>query len=419
MNYFTINTYEMKREIVNFSKKVSNGCTKPESGFIMDMLYGMFASKDVKITSIARSLNEDIKLDNTVERLCNRLSDFKGRSIVEDNYRKSLANLISDEPIVLFDNSDITKIYGKKFEDLDVVVDASDPKKEKKPGYPVCNVTMLSKKQKQPVPIYSKIVSTKSKNFKSMNKYTLESIKEAYKAIGKKFTGVLDRGYDDKKVFRYLDKLGVDFVIRLKTTRNFLYHGKSTNVEKIAKSKKGRISMKLTFSDGEKNVKISCTKVNMTDGNHEEYTLVTVYGIGEDPMILLTNKELKDKRDIRYVVRLYMYRWRIEEYHKAIKGEYHYEDMRVRTLEEMNNLNFLLMMLVGLECILIDEIDTKSLSMKIQSESKSLRNNVIVLISQFAKGIQAILSYAHEGIKRWKGKTKKKKNYQMQLSLEL
>ena len=30
MNNFTTNTYEMKREILNFSKKVSNRLTKPE-----------------------------------------------------------------------------------------------------------------------------------------------------------------------------------------------------------------------------------------------------------------------------------------------------------------------------------------------------------------------------------------------------
>lgn len=33
--------------------------------------------------------------------------------------------------------------------------------------------------------------------------------------------------------------------------------------------------------------------------------------------------------------------------------------------------------------------------------SKSLRNKIIVWLSQFARGIKAIISYAHTGIKDW------------------
>ena len=42
MNYFTTNTYEMKREIINFSKKILIGSSKVESKFVTDMIYGNF-----------------------------------------------------------------------------------------------------------------------------------------------------------------------------------------------------------------------------------------------------------------------------------------------------------------------------------------------------------------------------------------
>ena len=62
MNNFTSNTYEMKREIVNFSKKVSNGLKKSEKKFVQDIEYGIAASGSCLISNIARSLNENIKL---------------------------------------------------------------------------------------------------------------------------------------------------------------------------------------------------------------------------------------------------------------------------------------------------------------------------------------------------------------------
>ena len=61
MNNFTTNNYQMKREIVNFSKKISKNCNKPESKFVLDMIYGISKSKDILLSSIAGSLDENIK----------------------------------------------------------------------------------------------------------------------------------------------------------------------------------------------------------------------------------------------------------------------------------------------------------------------------------------------------------------------
>lgn len=73
MNYFTTNTYELKREIVTFSKKMANGVNKSTSKFVMDMQYGLAKSGSCLISEISRSLDEDIKLGYTVERLCDNL----------------------------------------------------------------------------------------------------------------------------------------------------------------------------------------------------------------------------------------------------------------------------------------------------------------------------------------------------------
>ena len=158
------------------------------------------------------------------------------------------------------------------------------------------NAVVLGKNKKQPIPIYSKIVSTKDPKFKSMNTYTIESIDKAYEAVGK-FIGVFDRGYDDKKIFRYMDKLGLEFVIRLKTNRNFLFKGKEKNILKQANSRKGKILFTAKFQGEEKQLTISYTRVEMVDGAHEEYTCVFVYGLGEEPMMLLTNKQVKSAHD--------------------------------------------------------------------------------------------------------------------------
>ena len=88
MNYFNANNYEMKRKIVNFSKIMSRGLKKPEQKFIGDMIYGISAAKDIKISNIAKTLKETIKLDNVIERLCLHLNKIKDKDKVTENYYK-------------------------------------------------------------------------------------------------------------------------------------------------------------------------------------------------------------------------------------------------------------------------------------------------------------------------------------------
>lgn len=422
MNYFTLNTYEMKREIVNFSDYLSKDChLKAEKDFLRDMLYGISASNSLKLSNISRKLQEKIKLDNTIERLSIHLAnDIVGKKEIEQNYFKFVRGMIPENPIVDFDNSDITKPYSEKLEYLDEVIDGSDPKKEKKPGYPVVNAVVLGKNKKQPIPIYSRIVSTKDPKFASMNTYTIESIDKTYEAVGK-FTGIFDRGYDDKKIFRYMDKLKLDFVIRLKTNRKFLFKGIKKNVLEQANNRKGKILFTAKFQGEEKHLTISYTRVQMTDGKHEEYTIIFVYGLGKEPMMLVTNKIIKDAHDARIIVRMYLDRWKIEEVHSAEKEAYDYEDMRVRTLKGMNNLNFIFMMLLGLVTKLIEEMDNKLLSIKIIERSQSLKEDLVVFISMFSRGIKEILSYAYTGVSSFKkiNKSKEECLYLEQLSLQL
>ena len=419
MTNFTMNSYEMKRDILNFSKKISKSVNKPTSKFIMDMQFGLAKSGSCLISEIARSLNENIKLNYTIERLCDNLFNMtkEEHDTIWKNYLEEVKNNIDiNNAVVLFDDSDINKESSRKLEDLDRVIDASSQDKRIVNGYHVCEATILTKNEKQPISIYSEIYSCKSKTFESKNKYTMESIKRAEELVGDKFIGVFDRGYDDKKIIDYMSKY--KFVIRLEDKRVLLFKGKRHNVEEITKGRKGKIKMKALFDDNvEKELMISYTKA-VLPYNRKEYTLVMVYGLSEEhPMKLLTNIENAEKEDVIKIVRLYLSRWKIEEHFTGKKQEYDFENMRVRTLKSMNNLNMMLTVRLGYVSILSDQIDRKLLVMKVIEASKSLRNKVIVWLSQISRGIKEILKYCHTGIKEWQKIEKRCKYKQIQLPL--
>jgi hypothetical protein len=49
---------KLKVQIKRFSNRLTEELTKPQRRFITEMLFGIQASKDVKISNISRSLNE-------------------------------------------------------------------------------------------------------------------------------------------------------------------------------------------------------------------------------------------------------------------------------------------------------------------------------------------------------------------------
>ena len=86
MTNYTTETYQMKRDILNYTNKISNGTRKPIIKLTQDMTYGISRSKNCLLSVIARDLKEDVKVSNTIDRLSNRLS------YIEDDEKEKIKN---------------------------------------------------------------------------------------------------------------------------------------------------------------------------------------------------------------------------------------------------------------------------------------------------------------------------------------
>ena len=150
MNYFTMNTYEMKREIYKFSQKITNNLNKSTSKFVLDMQYGLAKGESCLISEIARALDEDIKIGYTIERLCDNLTNLypEEKEQIWSNYIEEVKrNIDEDNVIALLDDSDMNKEHSKKLEDLDRVIDASNQDKKIVNGYHICEAVVLTKNE--------------------------------------------------------------------------------------------------------------------------------------------------------------------------------------------------------------------------------------------------------------------------------
>ena len=297
MTYSTSNTYTLKREILTFSNKISRHLSKPDIKFTADMTYGMLASGSCLLTDIVDQLHETSKKVNSVERLTRHLN--KGTPVKALNsYLSVIRKWIPGEPVIHIDDSDIVKPDGYKFESLGIVRDGSkstDTKNIYEKGYHVTEACVLTKSN-HPVSIFSEIHSSKEKSFTSTNDITFSAMERGAAMFGKA-TFVMDRGYDDNKMFLKLDELKQDYVIRLTAKRKLFFHGKWVPATQLRNQRKGKIKTPLMYKGKRHDAYLSHVKVQITASRKDIY-LVLVYGITEHPMMLATNKEIKSKEDI-------------------------------------------------------------------------------------------------------------------------
>ena len=400
MLYSTSNTYQMKREILNFSNKISRHLPKPDRKFAADMTYGMLASRSCLLTDIVDQLHEDSKKVNSVERLTKHLNKGVPQKALS-SYLATVRKWAPSQPVIHIDDSDVVKPDGYKFEALGIVRDGSKSTETKnvyEKGYLVTEACVLTDSN-HPVSIFSRLHSSKERNFTSVNDITFSAMERGAALFGKA-AFVMDRGYDDNKIFLKLDELGQDYVIRLTAKRKLFFHGKWVPATQLRSQRKGKIKTPLIYKGRNHNAYLSHVKVQITASKKDIY-LVLVYGITEHPMMLATNKEIRSKEDVIRVAKLYFSRWRIEEYFRCKKQMFRFEDFRVRKLISINALNFYITLCMAFLAHISMKPETNALKVSILQKADPIKEKVHFCYYRLAKGIAGILAYAKEGVRLW------------------
>ena len=396
----TSNTYTLKREILNFTNKISKKLSKPDRKFTADITYGMLASGSCLLTDVVDQLHETSGKVNSVERLTRHLN--KGTPVKAlSAYLFAIRKWIPDEPVIHIDDSDIVKPDGYKFEALGIVRDGSkstDTKNIYEKGYHVTEACVMTQ-SRHPVSIFSEIHSSKEKSFTSINDVTFSAMQRGAAMFGRA-TFVMDRGYDDNKMFLKLDELEQDFVIRLTARRKLYFHGKWIPATQLRNQRKGKIKTPLVYKGKSHDAYLSHVKVQITASKKDIY-LVLVYGITEHPMMLATNKEIKSKEDVIKVAKTYFSRWRIEEYFRCKKQMFRFENFRVRKLAAINALNFYITLCMAFLAHISMKPETNALKVSIIQKADPVKEKVHFCYYRLVKGISGILSYAKEGVRLW------------------
>jgi len=332
----------LKGQLSKFSGIISKTFSKPKKRLIKEMLYGIQASKDVKLSNMARTLKESQPLIKTEDRLSRNLDDEDFTDPINGEICRLGASKVTDEMVIAIDPGDIRKKYAKKMEFLGRVRDGSE--KEIGNGYPVCKAVATDIESKKVIPLYCEAYSFLAEGVKSENSQLLKMIDLIFKHTGDRGIHAIDRGGDRGVLYKkYLgEKKAKRFVIRL-VDRDLIHQGRRRNCSDMAKALPTPYeTVLIVYEEGKekkKTVYYNAVPVRLPSYSHKLY-LVVVKGFGMEPMMLLTSCEVKkyQKESMWRIVEYYLARWKCDESYRYIKQCYHLEDVRVRSYISIRNI---------------------------------------------------------------------------------
>ena len=346
MTHYTTMSSNLKRGILRFSEAVSTGLSRPELKFISQMIYGMLAAQSCHLSNIARSLGENVTLKKTIDRLSRNLGAFRDGGKLRENAVGKLKGCLTDKSVLIIDGGDITKPCSPKMEYIDRVRDGSTG--EYGNGYHTISVTALTPEKKMPICVYSEVFSASEPGFVSEDEEVLKALKFIGRHFSKKCIRAFDRGYDANIYYEHLIKNIEKFIIRAKKNRYVLYQGEKVNILELAGRYKGKYSLTFRKKNGvQSGCKVSIVPIGLPCKPDAQLNLVVCNGLGKIPMMLITNMKSDDKRLAVTVVKVYLMRWRIEEFYAFKKQQFGLEDLRVRSLNSIRNLDLLLSIAIG------------------------------------------------------------------------
>ena len=384
---------KVKKKVRNFTLMFEDYLSKPQGKFILEMVMGMLMTGSTNLTKISKSLKEKTKTKHTLKRLLRMSDQEKLLKLANARSLDEAVPKITDRTVLALDGGDITHQYGDKFEKCSFVKDGSSG--EIRRGYPLNQISGYNGRRRETFPILLDIYSTVEKWFKSANEKTIELVNRLVERIGTKGLWVVDRGYDSNIILRHFLCKGLNFIVRMKVSRNIIIDGHSLNIQKAAK----RINRRVKYS---KVSRFGSKKVILRIDNQEHKLTLISYKDKRNKkiMIFLTSGWIKSTTELKRRIAGYFRRWGVEESYRFEKQGFGIEKStvrkysRIKTLLGLSLISWLVLIKIDEDGRLKEAVlnEAKMEKEKVKDRPKFIYYRLLSGIKEMFSGIRELFS---------------------------
>jgi hypothetical protein len=395
--------YKLRVQMHRFSGKLCAGLGKVVHRFVEEMLYGIQARGSVRLSEVARCLEEDISLKKVIERLSRNLSRRRLAEHLGEAVLREGAGRIREDTLLIVDPTDITKKYAKKMEYLAQVRDGSD--KVLGWGYWVTTVVGAEVGSSEITPLVHRLYSQAAEDFVSENHEIIEAVRAVDGAAAGRGIFVFDRGGDRNELYKELvGGSQCRFIVRQRGDRHLLYRGKSCETLSLAQQCKTPYAETVVKQEDGKEkpyfLHFGFRSVRLPKYPERKLYLVVINGFGQKPLMLLTTEPMRRcRKTLWWVVAAYMTRWRIEETIRFIKQSYDLEDVRVLTYRRLKTIAALVLAASFFAAVYLGtRAKLEILALHVLQAAKRIFGIPNFRYYALADGIKEVLSKAGRGI---------------------
>lgn len=354
---------------------------------VTEVFYGVLQTGNVTLTDIGRSLNENILLKKTVERLSRNLSSEDLSNKLNDAHLKDIALTMDDDALIIFDDSDLRKPRAKKLEFLCPIRDGSTG--ETGMGYNLQYSCIVSNDRKEVKSLMTNIYSTKESTFYSQNDEKEKHLRKIFRVTDNRGIYVMDRNFssiENIRLFEGKRKL----VVRAKN-RNIIHNKKKFNLYKWAKELELEYATQVPAIKNSGKHILKDTYFSVKTIKIEEIEMKAIVMTLEDhePCIILTNQvqgKLPDWDFGKMVIDQYGCRWSVEEKIRFEKQQFNYENMRLQHFTAMKNM----MSIINLISAFISHLNWHEISDKLIEVANVIKDEVRFEYYRITEGIKRI-----------------------------
>lgn len=353
------------KDLHDFFRPFAKVLSRPEYKKCFSMVKGMIEGRTVILSEAGRKVDASIRPKTFCEKVGKMLSRVTHIARVQVQ-KMSGAKF----ELLIVDESDCQRRHASKIDGVIKIRDGSTGELYGK-GYGLFSVVGKTKE--------SDYVPLVLERFEEQNLTAKKIILKVMRELSPDHGGVwtLDRGFDDRKIFDLFLDHQQEFLIRID-------RGGSQRLLVVGEETEKHLVSSLTAHMGE----IGYRRVKLP-GRREELTLIHYHRKKyRQPMALLTTLTPKTLKQAIRMAKLYLKRWKIEDYHRFVKTRLGLEDVMLQKAQRVDGL--LALVLTASAFLMKCEQGKRDYALEIHYQAWLAENNVESSWSAFSRFIQKL-----------------------------